>query len=144
MTKKQSTFKFLITGLIVLAILLLTGFFFFSKGKEKENQTKFLNAENNHCSSNCKKEFSTNDNFCQHCGERLKNFRNIDKKKSSTKKRNQVQSCSIKIQKTTSGKYFVNWLFNKFEGNNHSFFEEGKGCYSAEKMPEILAEYQEC
>lgn len=51
---------------------------------------------------------------------------------------------TIKIQRTSSDKYFVNWSFFKREGEYNSFLEEGKSFYSAEKMPKILTEYKEC
>ncbi|RHZ37307.1 hypothetical protein [endosymbiont GvMRE of Glomus versiforme] len=131
--------QYLVVGLIALTFL-LAGFFFFLKSKEKEKQivrnSSSLNSER-HC-FNCKKEVLESGDFCQHCGERLQNFQN---------KQNKTSRCptkTIKIQKTTSGKYFVNWSFFKNEGDNHSFFEEGKNCFSAEEMPKILTKYQEC
>ena len=38
----------------------------------------------------------------------------------------------------------MNWKFDASEGDNHSYFEEGESCFSAEKMPEFFVEHQEC
>lgn len=147
MTKKRSTSKLLIVGLIiVLTILLILEIFFFQKSttKEKENQmerSSLINTKNN-C-SNCKKEVFTNDKFCSFCGKQI-NYQ--DKESHIQNAQAKIFHNWIKIQKTTSGKYFVKWRFDAVEDKDtyHSYLEEGKNCFSAAKMPKILALHQEC
>lgn len=106
MIKKRSH-KLLIVGLITtLTILLIAGISFFSK-INKENQmerSSSVNAKNN-C-SNCKKEISMSDKFCSFCGKQI----NYQGEANHIQVAQKKTFCNqIKIQKTTSGKYFMNW-----------------------------------
>jgi len=148
MTKKKLTFRLLITGLVALFFLLWVGFFFFSqKAKKEENQVDrgSLAVNTKKECSNCKKEVSTKGKFCERCGESLQNLQSKKKQALNIKiTKSDSSFCLIKIQKVTSGKYFVNWKLDKKEGENNAYFEEGENVFSAERMPEILTEYQEC
>src|SRR5579871_4718148 len=110
MTKKRSTSLLLISGLIIaLAILLIAGISYFSKNN-KENQMARSSLENakNSC-FNCSKEVSYKSKFCSECGQCLKQTTeheyNIQVQKP---KLSYIGPRLIKIQKTSSGKYFVN------------------------------------
>ncbi|RHZ36825.1 hypothetical protein [endosymbiont GvMRE of Glomus versiforme] len=144
--KKKQYFKWLVFVSLILLTVLLAGFFFFLKSKEKENQIGHVEK---HC-FNCKKEVLENADFCQYCGEHLQNFQDKPKTNPNAKKQNKT-SCyptkTIKIQKTTSGKYFVKFSYNKIKNskNKQEFsVTTGKNVFSAKETPKILSEYQEC
>jgi hypothetical protein len=145
MTKKQSIFKLLIISLIMLTVLLGVGFFFFSKGKEKEKQISRISSIEKRCFK-CNKKISENADFCQNCSA-LQNFQDKQESILKTKKQKNYPLRTIKIQKTTSGKYFVNFSYSKEKKDENSqeySFTKGKNCFSIEEMPEILTKYQEC
>jgi len=111
MTKKRSTSKLLISGLIiVLTILLILGIFLVFSKNNKENQMARSSLENakNSC-FNCNKEVSYKSKFCSECGQCLK--QTIEHEYNVQVQRPKLSYTGfhlIKIQKTSSGKYFVN------------------------------------
>jgi hypothetical protein len=143
--KKALNYKSLfIISIIVLTISLIAGIFFFSKSKKKEDQIEHGLREAKNSCFNCNNEVLYKDKFCSECGWTLKEKEQEEYRVQIERPINYIGFHLIKIQKTSSGKYFVNWNFNASEGDNHTYFEEGESCFSAEKMPEFLAEHQEC